>query len=88
MNQPEIAVQYELIVFESLMHNHGIPFRMAEQLVRRQLLIGALERAKWVISKAANEIGLHRNTVNELMAELNIKQPAQREEPLSRPERA
>lgn len=47
----------------------------AEHLVRRQLLIAALERERWNKCKAAKRLGVHRNTLARMMVECDILRP-------------
>lgn len=47
----------------------------AEHMVRRQLLITALERDGWNQSQVARKLGIHRNTLTRMMAECDIQRP-------------
>lgn len=47
----------------------------AEHMVRRQLLVAALERDGWNQSQVARKLGIHRNTLRRMMAECDIQRP-------------
>lgn len=74
----EIGVQHELHLLASTMYLHGISFEFAQQLLRRQMILEALERHDWKVPRAAEDLGLHRNHVNRLIHEMGIRKPEQK----------
>lgn len=62
----------ELEKLVTLMRDGGISYDEAVRQFKRRFLIEVLARHRWNQCKAAKELGMHRNTLGRLVAELCI----------------
>jgi len=84
-------VRRELDNLVTQMHSSGIPYEEAVREFKKQYLREVLEAHRGNQSKAAEELGMHRNTLSRAMAELKLdlaevraglKRPPRSERPL------
>lgn len=75
----------ELLV--AAMHAGGIKYAEAVREFKRHYLLNVLAHNRGNQCKAAKELGVHRNTLSRIIAELNID-PAQVRSGLKRPPRS
>ena len=54
------------------MHNAGVPYAEAVREFKRHFIVDVLERHKGNQCKAAEELGMHRNTLSRTLAELEL----------------
>ncbi|MFT4114186.1 helix-turn-helix domain-containing protein [Silvibacterium sp.] len=87
----------ELENLVSQMHTGGITYAEAVREFKRRFLIEVLAHHKGNQCKAAQELGMHRNTLSRTIAELDInpteirlglKRPPRSERPLLTPQQA
>ena len=67
------TIQEALRVLDRLAYEMSIPMCGIERLLRRQFIIGALERNRGHRQRAAKEVGLHRNQLRREMVDLKIQ---------------
>jgi DNA-binding NtrC family response regulator len=86
-----VDVKRELDSLVTQMHSSGIPYEEAVREFKRQYLREVLVAHRGNQSKAAEELGMHRNTLSRAMAELQLdlaevraglKRPPRSERPL------
>jgi len=53
----------------------GIDYDDAREALERQFITSALRRSKGSRGKAANLLGMHRNTLSRKVSEYNLKKP-------------
>lgn len=63
----------ELEILVTQMHSTGIPYEEAVREFKRQYLREVLIAHKGNQCKAAEELGMHRNTLSRTMAELGLE---------------
>ena len=63
----------ELEILVTQMHSTGIPYEEAVREFKRQYLREVLIAHKGNQCKAADELGMHRNTLSRTMAELGLE---------------
>jgi Fis family transcriptional regulator len=66
-------VKRELEILVTQMHSTGIPYEEAVREFKRQYLREVLIAHKGNQCKAAEELGMHRNTLSRTMAELGLE---------------
>jgi len=66
-------VKRELDSLVTQMHSTGIRFEDAVRQFKRQYLIEVLTAHRGNQCKAADELGMHRNTLSRIMAELGLE---------------
>ena len=64
----------------SLLARDTLPLREACDQFERQYVVRTLERAHWNVSRAARQLGVHRNTVLAKLAAWGVQRPAPPEE--------
>ena len=67
------TIQEALRVLDRLAYNMSIPMFGIERLLRRQFIVGALERSRGHRQRAAKELGMHRNQLTREMRDLKIQ---------------
>lgn len=72
--------QEQLRAIEIGAHQIGLTYNFLLMAAKRQFIIGALVRNKWNQCGAARDLGMHRNTVSRIIAELKITIPGRRTE--------
>jgi DNA-binding NtrC family response regulator len=84
-------VKRELAILVTQMHSTGIPYEDAVREFKKQYLREVLVAHRGNQCKAAEELGMHRNTLSRTMAELGLelaevraglKRPPRSERPL------
>jgi DNA-binding NtrC family response regulator len=70
--QQEVNVRRELDILVSQMHSSGISYENAVRDFKRQYLREVLVAHRGNQCKAAEELGIHRNTLSRAMAELDL----------------
>jgi Fis family transcriptional regulator len=83
----EVFVKRELETLVAAMHAGGITYAEAVREFKRRYLLTVLANNKGNQCKAAKELGVHRNTLSRIIAELEID-PAQVRNGLKRPPRS
>jgi DNA-binding NtrC family response regulator len=87
----EVDVKRELDSLVTQMHSSGIPYEEAVREFKRQYLREVLVANRGNQCKAAEEMGIHRNTLSRTMADLGLdlaevraglKRPPRSERPL------
>jgi DNA-binding NtrC family response regulator len=68
----EVSVRRELDILVSQMHSSGIRYEDAVRDFKRQYLREVLVAHRGNQCKAAEELGIHRNTLSRAMAELDL----------------
>jgi len=68
----EVNVRRELDILVSQMHSSGIRYEDAVRDSKRQYLREVLVAHRGNQCKAAEELGIHRNTLSRAMAELDL----------------
>jgi DNA-binding NtrC family response regulator len=68
----EVNVRRELDILVSQMHSSGIRYEDAVRDFKRQYLREVLVAHRGNQCKAAEELGIHRNTLSRAMAELDL----------------
>ena len=63
----------ELDSLVTQMHSSGIPYEEADREFKRQYLREVLLKHRGNQCKAAEELGMHRNTLSRTMAELGLE---------------
>ena len=71
-NNPEGSVRRELDSLVTQMHSSGIRYEEAVREFKRQYLREVLIANRGNQCKAAEELGMHRNTLSRAMAELGL----------------
>jgi DNA-binding NtrC family response regulator len=64
----------------SLLARDTLPLREACDQFERQYVVRTLERAQWNVSRAARQLGVHRNTVLAKLAGWGMQRPGPPEE--------
>ena len=82
-----MVVRRELDILVAQMHSGGIPYEEAVRDFKRQYLREVLVTHRGNQCKAAEELGMHRNTLSRAMAELGLELADVRAE-LKRPPRS
>jgi DNA-binding NtrC family response regulator len=72
MKRQEVNVRRELDSLVTQMHSSGIPYEDAVHEFKRQYLREVLVAHRGNQCKAAEELGMHRNTLSRAMAELGL----------------
>jgi len=67
-----VSVRRELDILVSQMHSNGIRYEDAVRDFKRQYLREVLVAHRGNQCKAAEELGIHRNTLSRAMAELEL----------------
>ena len=67
-----MVVRRELDILVAQMHSGGIPYEEAVRDFKRQYLREVLVTHRGNQCKAAEELGMHRNTLSRAMAELGL----------------
>jgi DNA-binding NtrC family response regulator len=80
-------VRRELDSLVTQMHSSGIPYEEAVREFKRQYLREVLLKHRGNQCKAAEELGMHRNTLSRAMSELDLQLAEVRTE-LKRPPRS
>jgi len=80
-------VKRELESLVAQMHTAGISYSEAVREFKKRYLIEVLSQHKCNQCKAAEELGMHRNTLSRTLAELDMS-PAQIKSGLRRPPRS
>jgi DNA-binding NtrC family response regulator len=70
--QQGVEVRRELDSLVTQMHSSGIPYEEAVREFKRQYLREVLIAHRGNQCKAADELGMHRNTLSRTMAELGL----------------
>src|SRR5215472_14818861 len=83
----EVFVKRELETLVAAMHAGGITYAEAVREFTRRYLLTVLAHNKGNQCKAAKELGVHRNTLSRIIAELEID-PVQVRNGLKRPPRS
>ena len=83
----EVPVKRELDNLVTQMHAGGITYDEAVREFKRRFILEVLSGHRGNQCKAAKELGVHRNTLSRILAELNID-PAQVRTGLRRPPRS
>jgi DNA-binding NtrC family response regulator len=73
LKQFEVHVKRELDSLVTQMHSSGIPYEEAVREFKRQYLREVLIAHRGNQCKAAEELGMHRNTLSRAMAELGLE---------------
>lgn len=68
--------QQSLRLCEMQAHNAGLTYQFFTMAAKRQFIIAALDRHRWMQSKVSRELKMHRNTLSRTMEELKITVPA------------
>lgn len=68
----EVSVRRELDTLVTQMHSSGISYENAVREFKRQYLREVLVANRGNQCKAAEELGMHRNTLSRTMAELGL----------------
>jgi two-component system, NtrC family, response regulator HydG len=63
----------------SLMSRDTLPLREACDEFERQYVLRTLERTRWNVSRAARELGVHRNTILAKLALWGLRRPGEPE---------
>jgi DNA-binding NtrC family response regulator len=91
VEQAEVDVKRALDGLVTQMHSSGIPYEEAVREFKKQYLREVLMAHRGNQCKAANELGMHRNTLSRTMAELclgvaevraGLKRPPRSERPV------
>ena len=72
MNEQEVNVRRELDSLVTQMHSSGICYEDAVREFKKQYLREVLVAHRGNQCKAAEELGMHRNTLSRTMAELGL----------------
>jgi Fis family transcriptional regulator, factor for inversion stimulation protein len=83
----EVPVKRELDNLVTQMHAGGITYEEAVREFKRRFILEVLSSHRGNQCKAAKELGVHRNTLSRILAELKID-PAQVRTGLRRPPRS
>ncbi len=68
----EDLVRHQIENLVVQMHESGIGYAEAVREFKRRFILNVLERNKGNQSRAARELGMHRNTLSRTLAELEI----------------
>jgi len=68
----EDRVRHQIENLVAQMHESGIGYAEAVREFKRRFILNVLERNKGNQSRAARELGMHRNTLSRTLAELDI----------------
>jgi len=68
-----VSVRRELDSLVTQMHSSGIPYESAVREFKKQYLREVLVAHRGNQCKAADELGMHRNTLSRTMAELGLE---------------
>lgn len=66
-------MRHQLESLVAQMHEGGIRYTEAVREFKRRFILNVLERNRGNQSRAARELGMHRNTLSRTLAELEIE---------------
>ena len=72
LKQAEVNVRRELDILVTQMHSSGVSYDAAVREFKRQYLREVLVAHRGNQCKAAEELGMHRNTLSRTMADLGL----------------